>query len=253
MSDTKTSGTYVKDNEAFVFFVGRTHKIASAIYLVTDLFDVREPLRWSLRENVLDVVSRTASMLASNATSPSSFVSVKHTIEEVLFMIETAGRSRLVSKMNRDILFREIQSFAQDLDAYVRETGSVGARTLEAIFSQDVLAPRLPERSQDDFSKGQTKGHPVFAKKIAVVRGDNPKRTSLTKKDISSAQKTSSALDRKERIIEILKQKGAVTIKDIASVIPDCSEKTIQRELVDMVASGVVQKKGERRWTTYFL
>jgi len=44
-----------------------------------------------------------------------------------------------------------------------------------------------------------------------------------------------------------------LTIKDFTKNIKDCSEKTIQRELLAMVAKGVLKKEGERRWSKYFL
>jgi hypothetical protein len=49
--------------------------------------------------------------------------------------------------------------------------------------------------------------------------------------------------------------KGGVklTIKDFAQKIKGCSEKTIQRELIVMLTSGVLKKEGERRWSKYFL
>jgi hypothetical protein len=42
-------------------------------------------------------------------------------------------------------------------------------------------------------------------------------------------------------------------MKDFVKVIPECSEKTIQRELLDLVGKGVLKKEGERRWSTYSL
>jgi hypothetical protein len=34
-------------------------------------------------------------------------------------------------------------------------------------------------------------------------------------------------------------------------MIKDCSEKTIQRELIVLVSEKVVKKEGERRWSVY--
>jgi len=42
-------------------------------------------------------------------------------------------------------------------------------------------------------------------------------------------------------------------VKDFAKVITDISEKTIQRELLDLVQRGVIKKEGERRWSRYSL
>ena len=58
---------------------------------------------------------------------------------------------------------------------------------------------------------------------------------------------------RKRAILELLKGGGHLTIKDFSSVIRDCSEKTIQRELLALVEENVLKKEGERRWSRYFI
>lgn len=59
--------------------------------------------------------------------------------------------------------------------------------------------------------------------------------------------------DRRTIILALIKQKPALTVKDIAKSIPGISEKTIQRELLSMVSEGILAKRGERRWSTYSL
>jgi DeoR/GlpR family transcriptional regulator of sugar metabolism len=56
---------------------------------------------------------------------------------------------------------------------------------------------------------------------------------------------------RQELIINTLKGQNNLTIKDFTKVIKDCSEKTIQRELLDLVEKGLIKKEGERRWSRY--
>lgn len=58
---------------------------------------------------------------------------------------------------------------------------------------------------------------------------------------------------RSGRIINLLKDSDGLAIKDIANVITDCSEKTIQRELLSLIENGLVKREGERRWSRYFL
>jgi len=58
---------------------------------------------------------------------------------------------------------------------------------------------------------------------------------------------------RQRNILEILKGQGNLTIKDFSKVMRDCSEKTIQRELIELVGKGIVRKEGERRWSRYSL
>ena len=59
--------------------------------------------------------------------------------------------------------------------------------------------------------------------------------------------------NRRMLILDVVTQKAPVHIKDIATDIPNCSEKTIQRELSSLVTDGVVKKEGSKRWTTYSL
>jgi|GEM_PF-309925 len=59
--------------------------------------------------------------------------------------------------------------------------------------------------------------------------------------------------DRRKIILALIKQKPAITVSDISKSISGVSEKTIQRELLAMVAEHVLVKRGERRWSTYAL
>jgi DNA-binding transcriptional ArsR family regulator len=61
----------------------------------------------------------------------------------------------------------------------------------------------------------------------------------------------SQLTDRAERIKTVLEAKPQATIKDIAEIITDVSEKTIQRELNSLIEKGQVYREGERRWSRY--
>jgi DNA-binding transcriptional ArsR family regulator len=53
--------------------------------------------------------------------------------------------------------------------------------------------------------------------------------------------------------MSVIQSKGKVSIKDISTLIRGVSEKTIQRELAALIEAGIVEKQGERRWSTYSL
>jgi DeoR/GlpR family transcriptional regulator of sugar metabolism len=63
----------------------------------------------------------------------------------------------------------------------------------------------------------------------------------------------SQLVDRATRIKTVLEALPEATIKDIAEVITDVSEKTIQRELNSLIEKGQVIRQGERRWSKYTL
>ena len=58
---------------------------------------------------------------------------------------------------------------------------------------------------------------------------------------------------RQSIIINLLKRKREIMIKDVSPLIEGCSEKTIQRELLAMVHLGILRKEGEKRWSKYSL
>ncbi|OGZ08506.1 MAG: hypothetical protein A2942_03700 [Candidatus Lloydbacteria bacterium RIFCSPLOWO2_01_FULL_50_20] len=74
-----------------------------------------------------------------------------------------------------------------------------------------------------------------------------------TSESFSGKRNDSDRDDRRKIILALIKQKPSLTVKDIAKSIPSVSEKTIQRELLSMVSEGTLQKRGERRWSTYSL
>ncbi len=78
-------------------------------------------------------------------------------------------------------------------------------------------------------------------------------RINIPAGDISSDAHLvySQLTDRGERIKTVLEAKPEATIKDIAEIITDVSEKTIQRELSSLIEKGQVIRQGERRWSRY--
>ncbi len=84
-------------------------------------------------------------------------------------------------------------------------------------------------------------------------RERRPRKVNIPAGDISSDAYFvySQLTDRAERIKTVLEAKPQATIKDIAEIITDVSEKTIQRELNSLIEKGQVIRQGERRWSKY--
>lgn len=72
--------------------------------------------------------------------------------------------------------------------------------------------------------------------------------TSASKRGKNNNSKNS---DREDKIVEIIKDKKEVSIKDITDSFAGVSSKTIQRELSKLVDKGILIKEGERRWSKY--
>ncbi len=60
-------------------------------------------------------------------------------------------------------------------------------------------------------------------------------------------------VDRRQVIIDFIKARGWSSIRDIVEIVPNFSNKTVQRELQTLVRDGVLKKSGDRRWSRYQL
>lgn len=94
---------------------------------------------------------------------------------------------------------------------------------------------------------------PSAAAKTKTAAPKRQQRVQIPAGDISTDAYLvySQMTDRAERIKTVLEAKPQATVKDIAEVITDVSEKTIQRELNSLIEKGQVVREGERRWSRY--
>lgn len=70
---------------------------------------------------------------------------------------------------------------------------------------------------------------------------------------ITSASMTLPANSRQERIIAFIRANGQAQISELARLFgEEVSEKTLQRDLLHLVNTGILGRKGDNRWTVYF-
>lgn len=78
-------------------------------------------------------------------------------------------------------------------------------------------------------------------------------QTAFARPALSQGQSKGQNIERRRAIKDILAVKRQSTIKDISGKMSDCSEKTLQREIVAMVNEGIIIKEGAKRWSRYSL
>jgi hypothetical protein len=138
---------------------------------------------------------------------------------ELLKLLETAVLIGVVGEKNASIISYEAARFVQDeLD-------------LPVLYQTEITQPIK------DTKKTDTAATMSFIKKL--------KDTVPTK----MLQKDSN---RGDKILSFMKEKKSATIKDIVTLFPSVSEKTIQRELGALVQNGSISKRGNKRWSVYF-
>ncbi len=209
----------IKDNkrldEVLTFARLKIEKLAVVSYRVTESISEIEPLRGTLRTCAIEAL-----LLLEHGSSGGN---TPFLLRKLSLLCNLAVNARIGSQMNFSILAGEYHSLATILDEELLQA-TVYETSGAALPALSTAQRSLTEKSD----KGQIK--------------DIQEKTSRT-----------SIGGRVERIIAYVGGRDASAIKEIATLFPGVSEKTIQRELLTLVAKGILAKHGERRWSKYSL
>ena len=223
-----------------VFIYKKTERLAKALHLVAPAFaDSR-----ALKERIDSV----AIAMVDAATLPPGIARTALSRELLLLssLLGVARTGGILSAMNADIIAREAHTLLQEVAVYEEPR----------IFLDD--APTLSELAKDMPKKeapaSEPRVLPTASALRRTVRGGAlaGQRKGQALKDTGGKTRI-HIKDRQDAILSVIRTKGSVSIKDISTLIRDVSEKTIQRELISLVAAGSVTKRGERRWSVYSL
>jgi hypothetical protein len=153
----------------------------------------------------------------------------------LLSAVRLASTQQFIANENSSVLAKEYEQLVEKIADGTRLSPFLndGDFMLPSLPQSDGLMALMPQEVASETpivvkdNKGQIKGQ---KDKLAVSQGQN-KRTGL--------------------ILEFVRKHKNVSIKDISKVIRDVSEKTIQRELALLIQQGLIEKRGERRWSVY--
>jgi hypothetical protein len=233
----------VEDYLIYVF--KKTEKITSALYLVSSLLKDEEPLKWEIRDKGIDLLS--SSFVASSAVpgdKNSVIQSLFTAALETLSLLNVARISHLISDMNHNILVREIDQVV----ALLRDRLTANAESAGYVLSESFFKTAEGFKPVDNVTSNSEARN---SKSLFQSSSLNTRSNTSASQGHSDVQFKKT--HRQEAILNILKGQSNLTIKDFSKVIKDCSEKTIQRELIELLDKGVIKKEGERRWSRYSL
>src|SRR3989344_3422526 len=237
-------------------FTGKSERLSSAVYLITSFFSDQEPIKWKLRTLSSDLISLSI-IVKDNLSKDREVVNLKirNILLETISLLSVVRNVGLVSDTNYSLLHGEFLKYIDllnipigffNVDSQNDKTPEYTGKTLLIDKNDEVLQ----ERNSQELANRATnidKGHlsRLSSHDIDIVRNTG----NLKDFGVVSVKKNS----RQSIIVAILKRKKEIMIKDISPLISGCSEKTIQRDLSEMVRAGVLKKVGEKRWSRYSL
>ena len=261
----------------FMSITKKAEKITTALYMLTDLIPENDPMRRRIREQSLLVMSDTRG--ASYALTGDLYFHLAKIISkswELVSLMEVCVVVGFISDMNYTIVKNALIDFIGDIRNKQRIEGFNNIKDMkigEGEASNFILKADFFKPNDDELTSGsewqmyeekKQSAAKVF-ENSAVVRSVNTLQEPNSIKDtVMSFRKRDEARsnqagvptgneDRKQKILDLVREKNEISIKDIVTYFKEYSQKTVQRDLATLVESGKLRRSGEKRWSRYSL
>lgn len=248
-----------------LFVFQKVDKLVKAIYLLTGIMSDKEPMRERAR-SLANKMLENSLLMSDRIWGEDMFQkNLLSAIGEITVLFDIAENSKMMSKMNHQIITSELKKLADFLVSSSANYSSAKIAfeptlfdgnynyTPDQTFSANTSFDLNQNISGNEFikdnnslNKGQQNGMSDISRTVSEAKMFVAKQPNIEKK-------VKDKTNRQDIILSMLKSGVKLTVRDFAQNIKDCSEKTIQRELLSLVAKGVLKKEGERRWSKYFL
>ncbi len=237
--------SFIKKGRDVYFITKKVERIAAAIHLLTARIQ-DDPMSKKIRE-------ASASCLHITMQDPFQGAVINKTLEWQKSFLTVLHNSEYISPMNYEIVCEEIDNVrivVSEVERENQKTGPIFTREYFKVPFRDRFETPPKNQAVSSFQdKGQFREEREVSKGHFITSKGQKTPTSILKD--SNVTYNNGRDERIKSILSIVDSIGSVTIKDISRTIKDLSEKTIQRELLALVGKGILQKNGERRWSTY--
>jgi hypothetical protein len=261
------------NNKHFVFIYKKTERLVTAVYMITNFIKDNEPLKWGIRDNALDLMSLNLSFATVSLSERKELLRrYQANSVEIVSLCSIAYHAGLMSPMNYSVLKKEFESLLRTIeegeskklndetivlskDFFETDINTPLSGTVKEVLFEGVSAENQVSNSSASFVKNNGAVNLV---RPFIKKSVQPEKFQVVYKgQVKDKPEASPVVEKKntrqDAILALLKKEEGVGIKDFAQVIKDCSEKTIQRELIEMLQVGSIRKEGDRRWSKYYL
>lgn len=231
----------VSTNTDFNHIYKHAQRLAAAVFAVSSVIDNNEELKTKLKSLSIDIVSVSVNLKDLETLDIKKiFSEIEKKSLLLMSLLDIASLSGLISKMNGEIIKEEFNGFISGLKNFENSFNYEQKNSVETILKKHDIA-------EQGFGQSKILTHTDLQRVDSSVSSDNSKKPQ--KELMVSGRKES----RKTAILDFIKDNSNSSIKDIVPNIIGCSEKTVQRELIQLINEGKIVKVGERRWSRYSL
>lgn len=249
--------TALLDKPFYEFVNKKTEKIITALYLVSDCMDNSDPIREKLRLIGVRLMSDIYHLSVASPVDRQTEIALPlSNISEIISLLKVSFMVGFISEMNALILQDELVKLATQLRESINQDKNYLLSLDSKMFAVEPIVS-----SKDNSRNNQLNMESNLALNNSFYKGHKldvsfMNNLSPLENDMSNSKKTqrsspSERNNRREKILSLIKGKKNISIKDISLSFPDCSEKTISRELNVLISKGHIKKTGAKRWSRY--
>ncbi len=242
-------GNIITINSVYEFANKKTEKIVTALYMVADCMDTKDIIRKKLRFLGVQLLSDIAKLSISLPAQDNTHIKQSlNRINEIVSLLKIAETMTYISIMNSTILKEEFFVLVKEL-----KNKHSFEKTFPFKLHSKMFEVKINNTNTDDNKNNVFNVKDTLKSSQSMSFTNNVLKRSKTASDYKKIKQ-----ERDEKIIQVIKDKvntkegkDGATIKDISNAITSCSEKTIQRELLDLISKGQIKKIGAKRWSRY--
>jgi hypothetical protein len=252
---------YIKDNKDLysvsldfphkeVIFVlnKKASNMLTALYMITHFVPKGDPIRQALRRSGINVLSFLNHYADTDSlTSQKNVLNVLNEIDHTLSLLKVCNGAGFISQMNYRLVSEYLDGLRDNFEMLARVTRKSPSHELE--LPKDLFEDDKP---LNDPVKDKKQDKSVIKDNVSVTKGQNKKESKGQNLDKISKPEVSKR-SRIQAIATAMRGKGKLSISDIFALIEGWSQKTIQREVNDLVKDKKIRRFGEKRWSMYEL
>lgn len=205
----------------------KIERLVAALYMVTDLINSNDPIKWRIRKASIVLLTEIGKLAELPPADRKKLTNtVNETLKEINSLLEVAVTAGLISRMNYTLLKKEFAN----------------APLLLARF----------DKAETPQSKGQIPGQSIgqHIGQTKIIKDKTP---------LSSIGQNSIIVDkvkkeaRKSQIAKVFENGKTLSLSEVSVLFRGFGFKMLQRDLLDLVRDGVLNKTGDKRWSRYSL
>ncbi len=244
---------FIKDKHVS-FVIRKSERIVYGVYMLSKFIPTEDPLLKDLKKTSHELLERTSRFVSTTGVLQDDIDKSHTLLQYISSLLTLAFISGYISSSNIEIIKNEINYLHKHIEELSTHAASEsGQLQFKAdLFVVNQPKPHKPVEEKMSFIKEKTtpKQH-VKPQSVSFIKPENKHPITKVQPDTKTMDHPKD--DREKRVLDVIRDKGIVSIKDISTVIFDVSEKTIQRTLQVLIDKGQIKKEGERRWAKYQL